>query len=391
MRKLFFLILVCILPDLFAQSIGPWTQKAQFPGPGRHRGFGFVIGNKAYIGGGWNSAQIWNDFWEYDPGTNTWTQKGTLPGGAALSSVGFAIGTKGYFVLGLDASFNDIYTLWEYNPVTNSWLAKSTYPGFSGWGYECFVIGNRVYIGEEWSTDIYAWDQSNNTWYWGSAPFTFDRDEVGLSLNGFGYWATATNGAGLWKFNPSGAIWTQLPTMPTPGITEASGFAVGGKLYVGSGQYLATGERLNNFWEFDPVTNQWKQINELPALERDDAIGFTIGNRGYLCTGTNGNNLQDLWEFNPVLATGVDGISSPIRVRIYPNPVIRDATIHIEGIDTNEPLQLIIYDLNGNLVKSASFSENEFKFTRGDLADGTYIYSVSSGSGAFCSGKIILL
>ena len=41
-----------------------------------------------------------NDFWEYDPTTNTWTQKANFGGTPRDGAVGFSIGSKGYIGTG---------------------------------------------------------------------------------------------------------------------------------------------------------------------------------------------------------------------------------------------------------------------------------------------------
>ena len=47
---------------------------------------------------------VTNDFWEYDPSTNTWTQKADFGGTARNWAVGFSIGNKGYIGTGYDLS-----------------------------------------------------------------------------------------------------------------------------------------------------------------------------------------------------------------------------------------------------------------------------------------------
>ena len=74
---------------------------------------GFVINNKIYLGWGTNGT-LQNDFWEYNPSTNTWVQKTGCA--ATNSSVGysranigiFSIGTVGYLVKG------DLGEFWRY-------------------------------------------------------------------------------------------------------------------------------------------------------------------------------------------------------------------------------------------------------------------------------------
>ena len=59
-----------------------WTQKADFGWSPRWGAVGFSIGNKGYIGMGWDvSNQPLKNFWEYDQIANTWTQKADFGGG----------------------------------------------------------------------------------------------------------------------------------------------------------------------------------------------------------------------------------------------------------------------------------------------------------------------
>ena len=61
----------------------------------RRHAVGFSIGNKGYVGTGYdNNINYHNDFWEYDPATDTWTQKANFGGGARYGAVGFSIGTR---------------------------------------------------------------------------------------------------------------------------------------------------------------------------------------------------------------------------------------------------------------------------------------------------------
>ena len=55
------------------------------------------------------------DFWEYDPSTNTWTQKLDFGGTARHGAVGFAIGNKGYIGTGYNGT-SGTKDFWEYNP-----------------------------------------------------------------------------------------------------------------------------------------------------------------------------------------------------------------------------------------------------------------------------------
>src|SRR3990170_6969521 len=120
--------------------------------------------------------------------------------------------------------------------------------------------------------------------------------------------------------------------MPAPGgLTESSGFAAGGKIYVGTGQWFSTGDRLNQFWEYNPSTNTWRAVNELPGMARDDASAFSIGDKGYIGTGTNGTNLQDFWEFDADFATGIEEANNNISVSVFPNPMTESSQFTVYG------------------------------------------------------------
>ena len=56
-----------------------------------------------------------NDFWEYDPNSDTWLQKINYPDRKRFGAVGFNIGSKGYIVSGVDSLGYEI-DLWEYTP-----------------------------------------------------------------------------------------------------------------------------------------------------------------------------------------------------------------------------------------------------------------------------------
>ena len=103
--------LLCICMNVSANT---WIQKANVGGSIRREAVGFSIGNKGYIGTGWNGAlPAYLDFWEYDPATNSWTQKANFGGSARYYAVGFSIGTNGYIGTGFDGAYKNDF--WEYN------------------------------------------------------------------------------------------------------------------------------------------------------------------------------------------------------------------------------------------------------------------------------------
>jgi hypothetical protein len=58
-----------------------------------------------------------NDFWMYDPASNTWTNKADVGGGVRWFATGFAIGGKGYIGIGTGNTAADLKNdFWEYTP-----------------------------------------------------------------------------------------------------------------------------------------------------------------------------------------------------------------------------------------------------------------------------------
>ncbi|MDP3928667.1 MAG: kelch repeat-containing protein [Bacteroidota bacterium] len=87
-----------------------WTQKDFFKGSIRIAAVSFSIGNKAYIGTGYNnpSRKTLNDFWEWDKATNTWLKLDSFPGVARGWALASAANGKGYITQGSDNDENGI-------------------------------------------------------------------------------------------------------------------------------------------------------------------------------------------------------------------------------------------------------------------------------------------
>lgn len=81
---------------------------AAFPGAKRKKAKGFVINGAVYLGFGLNATTGFNDFWKYNPGSNTWAQQAGYPGNSTVNNwntSAFSIGSTGYVVKGNLAEF----------------------------------------------------------------------------------------------------------------------------------------------------------------------------------------------------------------------------------------------------------------------------------------------
>jgi N-acetylneuraminic acid mutarotase len=128
-------------------ALNTWTKKANFPGGKVFGASGFSIGNKGYIALGADTAgNFLSHIWEYDPALDTWTQKAPFPGGGRIRASAFSIYGRGYLGCGVSpsASQNDYY---EYNPNTNSWTIVAAPGNLLRQSAVEFKLGNGVYMG----------------------------------------------------------------------------------------------------------------------------------------------------------------------------------------------------------------------------------------------------
>jgi N-acetylneuraminic acid mutarotase len=280
------MLLTAMVSGVQAQEY--WTQKADFPGGNRTGAGGFSIGDKGYVGMGFDGVSPTgrSDFWQFDPTTNVWTQKADFEGGGRGYGAGFSIGNKGYYGTGIYASYNWRKDFWEYDPATNDWTQKADFGGGLRYTAVAFSIGNKGYMG----TGNYRVSPYVNATYY------YD----------------------FWEYDPGADSWSQksnvpdvksYPWEPPKGRTNATGINIGNKGYVGLGtHYYDT--RLKDWWEYDPLSNSWIRKADLPGTQRTAANGFGIGNLGYVGGGYYYSPLYDLYEFNP--STNLWTLRSPI-------------------------------------------------------------------------------
>lgn len=126
---------------------------------------------------------------------------------------------------------------------------------------------------------------------------------VGFAIGNKGYIGTGVDvSAGkyrdFWEFDPESNAWTQKADFGGGKRFDAVGFAIANKGYIGTGYDGNT--RLKDFWEYDPNSNQWTIKANFGGGKRESAFGFSIGTKGYLGSGVDSNIafVSDLWEYN---------------------------------------------------------------------------------------------
>jgi Secretion system C-terminal sorting domain len=249
------------------QTTNVWTQKSNSPAS-LDWGVGFSIGTKGYIG----LAQSGFAFWEWDQSTNQWTRKSNYPGAAGgstdsigitwdiVGAVGFSIGNKGYIGTGNQhgADYNDF---WEFNPATDTWTQKANIGSAGRYGSVGFSIGNKGYIGTGASkntllNDFWEWDQNTNVWMQkANLPGGVRYSAAGFSIGRKGYIGTGLgNGSSykdFWEWDQASDTWSQKPDFTGGNRCRAVGFSIGKLGYMGTGTD-STNADSKDFWEFNP-------------------------------------------------------------------------------------------------------------------------------------------
>jgi len=194
---------------------------------------------------------------------------------------GFAIGNKGY----LGSGGFDLSIFKEYNFETKQYTAKSQLPIDFVTDFVAFSIGSMGYIG------------------------------AGTAQAGGGDLFARTD---FLQYNPQTDTWSRKAILPES-ITEAVGFSINGKGYIGVGkletiifndesrpEYFYSPTK--SLYEYSPESDCWVKKADFPGVSRVRAVAFAIGNKAYLGTGAaylgtglqdQTDGLKDFWEYDP--------------------------------------------------------------------------------------------
>lgn len=299
--------------------VGNWKRGSEFEGVGRTEAVSFTIGNKVYVGGGFDGTNRLNDFWAFDQSTGTWVRIADFPGVARNSAVAFTINGKGYVGTGYDANDNKLKDFWEYDPTANVWTRKADFGGSARYNAIGFAIGSNGYIGTGYDgnflKDMWKYDPTGNTWTQVASMTGSKRSEaVVFVYNSIAYVVSGLNNGSFlndfWAYDPALNSWTEKRKITDAtddtfdddydnNITRnnAAVFVMGSKAYLTSGSRSGV---IGTTWEYDILNDTWKEKTSFEGSAREGLIAFTVNDRGYIVTGNNSSyRFDDLWEFLP--------------------------------------------------------------------------------------------
>lgn len=346
-----------------------WDRIRDFGGSQRAEAVFFTIGEKGYIVTGQQYENFTyvckKDLWELDPVTNTWTQKADFPGPGRYAAFGFSINAKGYLGYGLSSPFNYLTDFWEYDVNENSWTEKANIGILPREGAVAITIGDKGYIG----TGTCHGTQSNGRLkdWWEYNPkedkWTQKADfkgeartsAVSFTLNSKGYLGCGLGEsnalADFWEYDPAIDMWAEKAAFKGGPRISAVGFSIANYGYVGTGYKEIWAEPQIDFWEYSGFNNSWVKVEDFEGSPRAMALGFAIGQKGYIGLGTAGGDtrFKDFWRFSSPSNIWEPVNTNTANATICPNPNKGkfDITINTIGIET---FDLTLYNQMGGLI-----------------------------------------
>ncbi len=329
----------------FKPNQNDWDDEASWGGDlgsGQNRGsaVSFVIDNKAYAGlGQGNTAGFYNDFWEYDPSTETWTQIADFEGTARRGAVGFAIEGKGYVGTGhtVTGLTNDFYS---YDPTTNSWSIVAPFPGTPRKYAVSFTIGDYGFVG---------------------------LGDDGVYKND------------LWMYIPEFDVWAARASLPAPGRSGASACGI----YPDG--FVFTGETPSGYssetWQYHYFSNTWEQTTDFPGIARKHGTAFAINGIAYVGSGYgNMQFLDDFYALTPVLSISENHV---VNLQCYPNP-----TAELISFSNEEIEEIEIVDMRGRSMAVTWILKGQVIDVR-HFDNGSYLLSGKTKQGAIFTSQFI--
>lgn len=395
-----FLALI-FLPETASAVSRFWHQKAHIGGDARHRCTAFEIGNKGYYGGGHinsGTAITYQDYWEYDPATNSWTQIADFGGGQRYHSSAFTIGNAAYVGCGENGSHSYTNDWWKYVPEVNTWFPIADLPGIERRGGTAFAIEGKGYFGTgqsdvSYHIDFYSYDPGTDTWlevaeFPGeprSASVSFVNDSKAYVGTGHKVGSPLSD---FYEYDPSTDTWTTKTNVGGPIRQDAVGFSIDGKGYIGTGDDSLDSD-LGDMWEYDFDADTWTQIGDFGGAKRHYGTTFIVDNIVYLAGGTNGTNFKDLWAFAPT--TSIDeNLLNEVQINLYPNPSTSFITIAAEIPATlQNQLSVRITDITGRTIFEGQGLDTALKIYKSDFGSGMYFLNIMHNGVIFNTQKFI--
>lgn len=290
---------------------GNWVKRSSFEGVARSGAVAFVVGDKAYVGLGYDGDDYLTDFWSYDPEKNFWQRVEDFPGIGRTGAVAFAIGNSGYVGTGYDGT-DELKDFWKYDVESDSWTQIDDFAGSARIRAIAFTSNEKGYVGTgfdgNYLKDIWQYDPAAGNWEQVVSIKGEKRESaVALMIEDQIFVGTGTNNGiyqtDFWEFDAANIDWISKENLTEDDdytIIRASAAAFS----IGESGYITTGNASSNIsstWAYDPILDTWTEKTSFEGSSRQGAVAFTVNGRGYVALGQNSSSrFDDLWEFKPL-------------------------------------------------------------------------------------------
>lgn len=232
-----------------------WSSIASIPFGESTTSLAFSINDKAYVGLG----GLGNNFWQYDSNSNTWTQLPNFPGLNRENAVSFSVNGKGYVGLGnqINNMVSDLNDFWEFDPATNTWIQLSDFPGGSRRAATAFTIDNKAYVGlgarnngingSTVLSDVWSFNANSNTWT--------QKANMPIAPDLIHSWAiTGRFSAKAFSINGKGYVGNGYSVRLLPDF-----------------EYYSF-KKTTDFWEYNPINDSWILKPYSPNISDDTFV-----------------------------------------------------------------------------------------------------------------------
>ena len=358
----------------------------------KHHSNGFGFEGKAYVFEGvYESNEVSNEVWEYNPATDEWVRLADFPGARRGIAIGDDWEGKYYYGFG-SGPIGGLSDLWVFDPVDTSFTRLPFCP-CQGRSHPALVAHNdKVYMGagSGANSDLNDWwEYDMITQEWSQKPnipgsrrhhtFQFAMDD---------YIYVGGGHVSSWhRYDPATEEWLIIDGFPQ-GRVAGTQFSYKGKGYVLGGDNTFHQNVPNNesFLRYDPLTGNWEELPSLPNGSRWAPSSFIIEDDLYFFGGLSESMPSDatLWKFdlssldNPVstnnLAEDLEG-----RISVYPNPFQNKLNFESK-LQTNDLYKVRVMDVQGRTVFTVDgFNlKNELDLT--SIPKGFYFLEISNDS-----------
>jgi N-acetylneuraminic acid mutarotase len=361
----------------------------------------FTIGDFGYLGLGNNGSGALNDFWKYNPQTDTWSTIAPFPGAARAGAAAVVINGKAYVGLGGKPDNTAWYDDWyEYDPNTNTWTPKASclsggrkdcaYFGFDDidGGTAYILMGSKSSIIET-TTEVQTYKPSTNTWTEVNNILMPDgipslAGSSSFKWNNKGYIAGGKGGSEIFtrifEFDPNKTVdfWVEKLNNTSMGLQNTA-FALGDKAYVcyGDKQNLITYNFLTNTGQStaDP-------LNFMSIVRKSNS--FVINDAAYFMSGIISSDVYNKKVFALVLPVGNQETKDLKNLSLSPNPSTDQINIIGQYLHTSM-VQFQLCDAQGQVQRTQKewIPAGEFNVSLdvSSLPMGVYLLNIKTSDG----------